>query len=90
MEDAVQNAKGDYTADRLMDIHRKCTKISTDHGARRAYVVKTAADALIQHEVKQKEKTATRPSTPHHIPSKKKAQYQLIETLKIYSKTCKK
>ena len=86
VEDAVQKAVlHEHTKDRLEDIYRECTEISKNHGVWKGYVVMTAADALIQHEVEQKERTATGSSTPqqpqhYHIPSKEKTQYQLIET----------
>ena len=77
----------DHTADRLMEIHRECNKISKDHNTERCEVVKVAVNALIQHGVRQKESTVTGPSASQHqqhrLQSKEKAQYQLIETLKI-------
>ena len=74
VEDAVQKAVlHDHKADRLMDIHRECTKISKNHDADLREVVQTAVNALVRLGVSQKERTATGPSTlqhqHHHIPS---------------------
>ena len=79
VEDTVQRAvHHDHTAERLKEIYEKCTKISTDHKAELGHVVKTATNALIQHEVRQKESRVVEPLTlrqqqqQHHTPGKER------------------